>query len=138
MPAAAKAALCITTECFRLSGLPIRTTRCVTRSRRPCDREVEVGDDLVDPVLELRRIGRHRMEHEVLHAGVDARLERGDDLVWRAEEVDGLEVLRPALARHDLQEGGVLLLAGLLWVLGQDEMHEVLMRDDALARVATV
>ena len=65
-------------------------------------------------------------------------LERGDDLVGRAEQVDRLEVLRPALGAHHLQERAVLLLARLRGVVRQHEVHEVLVRHDALARVAAV
>ena len=43
---------------------------------------------------ELGRVGRHRVQDEVLDAGVDPRLERGDDLVGRPEQVDRLEVVR--------------------------------------------
>ena len=91
-----------------------------------------------DPVAELPRIGGHRVEDELLDACVDARLERRDDLVGRPEQVDRLEVVRPALAAHHLQERPMLLLAGLGRVVRQHEMQEVLVRDRELAGVLAV
>ena len=88
--------------------------------------------------LELRRIRGHRVQDEVLDAGVDAGLERGDHLVRRAEQVDGLEVVLAALGAHHLEEGAVLLLARLDRVVGQDQVQEVLVRDDAFVGVTAV
>ena len=63
----------------------------------------------------------------------DPRLERGDDLVGRPEQVDRLEVVLAALGAHHLEERAVLLLAGLRRVVRQHEVQEVLVGDDALA-----
>src|SRR5215204_3740784 len=116
----------MTTECRRLSGLPSSATRRVTGTSRDRGghtdvpvrapdrsgrrRKGDVRDDLVDPLLELRRIRGHGVQDELLDTGVDPGLKRGDDLVGRAEQVDRLEVVRSALAAHDLEERAVLLL----------------------------
>src|SRR5436190_5988586 len=155
MPAAANAALCMTTECRRFKGLPRSTTRRVTdgaaRSRRHRDLapirlpdrararwEDDVGDDLADPVAELGRVRRHRVQDELLDPGVDPCLERGHDLVRRPEQVDRLEVVRTALGAHHLEERAVLLLAGLRGVVRDDEVQEVLVGDGQLGRVLAV
>ena len=60
------------------------------------------------------------------------------DLVRRPEQVDRLEVVLAALGAHHLEEGAMLLLARLDRVVGQDEVQEVLVGDEAVARIAAV
>src|SRR6266849_3844171 len=152
IPAAANAALCMTTECRRRSGLPRRATRRVTGGSRrdgdrvavgPADgpsgrREGHVRDDLADPSLELDRVRGDRVQDELLDPRLDPGLERRDNLVRGPEEIDRLEVARAALAAHHLEECPVLLLACPRRVVRQHEMQEVLVGDRQLARILAV
>jgi hypothetical protein len=54
-------------------------------------------DDLGAAGAELGRVGGHRVEHEVFHPGVDARLEGSDDIVGCAEQIDLQKVRTRAL-----------------------------------------
>src|SRR5258705_13995534 len=119
-----------------MSSTVLPPTSAQSGRRRGRGHVLERLEKMLCEEIELREICGHRVQEQVLHPHLDPSLHAFLDLIDRAGEVDGFDVIPRTLVGHDREHLRLLLGDGAVVLRLLRQPGEVLVCDVAPLRVA--